>query len=141
MAKDQPQTEFGIFVGVRRSNEIMVADANGDVVKTRAFARVTAAHRWDFASIDKVRARVGEYTAIPPEGAAAGHIEEQADPHVDGDAQEREMVDQEVDTGEQGRRPPAFKGRITNNDLHKYGYRPFGCPRCDELQEGNVRTW
>ena len=46
---------LGTFVGVsNNSNEIFVADSNGDIVKTRSIARVVASSRWDAEAVLKV---------------------------------------------------------------------------------------
>ena len=123
---------LGTFVGVsNNSNEIFVADSNGDIIKTRSIARVVAPSRWDAEAIRKVRGTPVQFFSVNVEGEDSGHVEECLEPHVDADAAARDVAD--LDEAEKKKRAEVLT-RITGRDLRLYGYHP-GCQKCEDLQK------
>ena len=122
---------LGTFVGVsNNSNEIFVADSNGDIVKTRSIARVVASSRWDAEAVLKVSGTPVKFFSATVDGEGSGLIEEQHEPHADADAAAPDVADPaEVEK----RQRVKELTRITGRDLRLYGYHP-GCPKCDDLQ-------
>ena len=118
-------TDLGI---APNSNEVYVATVDGDVTKTRSVARVVEASKWDPKAIEKIHGVPGKTTSIPIAHADHPHLEEHLEPHIDGDAADRDAVDRE-----DGEARNDF--RITDRDLRLYGYHP-GCPRCEAARAG-----
>ena len=131
--KLSPRWRLGTFVGVyNNSNEIFVADSNGDIVKTRSIARVVAPSRWDAEAIQKVRGTPVQFFSANVEGEDSGHIEERLEPHLDADAA---AVQGTPDADETAKKKRAeVLTRITGRDLRLYGYHS-GCPKCEDLQK------
>ena len=128
-AKLNLRWRLGTFLGNSQStNEVYVAAANGDVVKTRSITRVVESSRWSSEAILGVR---GTPTCFRPASTAEGdeHVEEFLDPHAN--------ADQEDDAGlqDQEKKKLFRKLRLTQNDFKRFGYTE-GCRRCRELQAG-----
>ena len=125
---------IGTFLGVSgSSNEVYVADASGQVLKTRSIARVVASNRWVAQAVLGVSGTPGNHTTVRAADASSSHIEEHEDPHVDADAGDRALVDVE---DEERKRRAKLLVRITQRDLRLYGYHDGYCPKCSALQRG-----
>ena len=105
---------LGTYLGCSpSSNEVYVATVDGDVTKTRSVARVVVESRWDAKAIEKVHGVPGKIISMPVAHGEHQHLEEHLEPHVDGDAADRDLVDIELD---EQRQRAASEARITDRD-------------------------
>ena len=125
---------LGTFLGnAQNTNEAFVANAKGEVIRTRAIVRVVEQSRW---SAQAVLGVVG--TPIRPRPSQSSdtdaHIEEFLEPHVSQDHDQPDVAP--VGDQPESRNPALPKQqRITAADIDKFGYTDR-CPRCTDLQAG-----
>ena len=129
---------IGIFLGnAQASNDCFVGAVNGDVVKSRSIVRVTASSRWTKETVLNIR---GTPHCFRPSGDddPAARVEEQMDPHENADKDDgRDTATDQEPTKEDVAK---IDIRITMNDLRQFGFTE-GCPKCKELEAGNLKTF
>jgi hypothetical protein len=143
---------LGIFIGLSsNSNESFVATLKGNVVKTRSVARVVEAHRWDSKAVLDIKGTPSSLTPIGPEDIDAA-VEESDQPHIEGDAGERDRAEHSLPAEAQararyesmegiaGQRDHTYLKKITARDLRTYGYSD-DCRRCADLMNNTVRPF
>ena len=135
---------LGVYLGQANiSNEAFIGLPNGNVAKSRSIVRVVPSGRWDKKSVLDLKGTPGKLT-FNREGDEVD-IEAFPDPHVDGDAAEREALDTEIPDamaadmskicGPAGMATLDRQIRITKKDVLKYGYSPESS-RCLDLEAG-----
>ena len=133
---------LGVYLGMANvSNEHFVGLPNGNIAKSRSVVRTIASKRWRADLIEKVTGTPAQLVANGNRDELAG-IESFEDPHagpvadaeVELDAMEVKPVVEEKHLGTLDRQI-----RITMKDLKTHGFYG-GCPRCADLESGNMRT-
>lgn len=135
-AKLNRRFRMGTFLGnTQNSNEAFVANAKGEVTKTRAVVRVVEQSRWSKQSVLGV---VGVPSKLRPSVVAESdaHIEEFLDPHSNGNQEDAvEGPDNRGDHSGPRHQALPKQQRITVSDIEKYGATD-GCPRRRDLTAG-----
>ena len=135
--KLDPRWKLGVYLGhCEGTSEAYVGVPNGNVRRTRTVLRVVAESRWSKELIQRILGTPHELTPVPDDELDSDEIEADPAPH---EPNEEAPPPPSADDAAESRAAARRRLRITMKDLGRYGYTG-GCPRCADLEFGNVKT-